>query len=419
MKITTINIGIRPGALARNLRLTTGTIKLSPVIRISLILLGVCMMSLILAKPVAAQGSPSQVWHLDGNRRTDPNTDFIGTTDSTNLVIRTSNQPRIIVDASGRTRALFAMTVGDSLDVAGIGRFNNTTDSSSPTNGAVVVAGGLGVGKNLNVGQDLIVVRDANIGRSASIGGPLSLLDPTASTSPTTGALIVAGGAGIGKSLNVRLDANVGQDVNITRDLNVGTNANVTGLTRLNNTTASTSATNGALVVSGGVGIGGKLNVAGDTTTHALTANVVTVLGGSDLAEPFKVNRADAVKPGMVVSIDPARRGELRISDCAYDRTVAGVISGANGIRAGLTMQQSGSVADGEFPVALSGRVWVYADADTNGSIRPGDLLTTSPVPGHAMKVTDYTRGQGATLGKAMSSLDKGRGFVLLLVLAQ
>ena len=58
------------------------------------------------------------------------------------------------------------------------------------------------------------------------------------------------------------------------------------------------------------------------------------------------------------------------------------------------------------------------ADA-SKGPIQPGDLLTTSNTPGHAMKVTDYTRAQGATIGKAMGSLDEGQGLVLVLVALQ
>jgi hypothetical protein len=34
---------------------------------------------------------------------------------------------------------------------------------------------------------------------------------------------------------------------------------------------------------------------------------------------------------------------------------------------------------------------------------------------GHAMKVTDYIKAQGAILGKAMTSLEEGRGLVLVL----
>jgi hypothetical protein len=68
--------------------------------------------------------------------------------------------------------------------------------------------------------------------------------------------------------------------------------------------------------------------------------------------------------------------------------------------------------------VALSGRVYVQADA-SNGAIEPGDLLTTSSLPGRAMKVTDHAKSQGAILGKAMTALDHGQGMVLVLVTLQ
>ena len=45
--------------------------------------------------------------------------------------------------------------------------------------------------------------------------------------------------------------------------------------------------------------------------------------------------------------------------------------------------------------------------------------MTTSNVSGHAMKVTDHTKANGAILGKAMTSLEKGTGLVLVLVSLQ
>jgi hypothetical protein len=83
-----------------------------------------------------------------------------------------------------------------------------------------------------------------------------------------------------------------------------------------------------------------------------------------------------------------------------------------------MMMGHTGSAADGDYPVALTGRVYCWADA-ANGSIGPGDLLTTSDTPGHAMKVTDHAKAQGAILGKAMSSLENGKGLVLVLVSLQ
>jgi hypothetical protein len=81
-------------------------------------------------------------------------------------------------------------------------------------------------------------------------------------------------------------------------------------------------------------------------------------------------------------------------------------------------MGQQGTKADGKHPVALTGRVYCQADA-SNGAIQPGDLLTTSDTPGHAMKVTDHQRAQGAVIGKAMTALADGKGLVLVLVSLQ
>ena len=47
------------------------------------------------------------------------------------------------------------------------------------------------------------------------------------------------------------------------------------------------------------------------------------------------------------------------MSSEANDTKVAGVVSGGNGINAGLIMTQTGTLADGEYPIALTGRVWV------------------------------------------------------------
>jgi hypothetical protein len=151
-----------------------------------------------------------------------------------------------------------------------------------------------------------------------------------------------------------------------------------------------------------------------------LSATVVEIRGGSDLSEMFEVSAAnlESVRPGMVTCIDPEDPGKLQVSTEAYARTVAGIISGAGDLRPGMTMGQDGSIADGKHPVALTGRVYCYVDA-TKNPVVPGDLLTTSDTPGHAMKATDYARAQGAIIGKAMTGLKEGKGLVLVLVSLQ
>jgi hypothetical protein len=148
---------------------------------------------------------------------------------------------------------------------------------------------------------------------------------------------------------------------------------------------------------------------------------VLEITGGSDVAEPYDVAAVAGVEPipGMVVAIDPENVGKMRVVNGAYDRTVAGIISGANGIKPGITLTQTGTIADGDMPVASIGRVWCWCDADQGGPIGAGDMLTTSNTPGHAMKVNDQARSQGAILGKAMSPLKSGKGLVLVLVSLQ
>ena len=147
-----------------------------------------------------------------------------------------------------------------------------------------------------------------------------------------------------------------------------------------------------------------------------LSTATLTIRGGADVAEPFPVTGSQ-VEPGTVMVIDEANPGQLSRSTQAYDTRVAGIISGAGGVKPGLELQQDGVLDQGQ-KVALSGRVYVQADASL-GAIRPGDLLTTSDVPGCAMRVSDHARAQGAILGKAMTGLKDGRGLVLVLVTLQ
>jgi len=149
-----------------------------------------------------------------------------------------------------------------------------------------------------------------------------------------------------------------------------------------------------------------------------ISTNELEITGGADIAEPFAISCTEKVQPGMVMSIDPSNPGHLCIASSAYDKCVAGIVSGAGSVRPGIVLRQENTIADGNHLIALSGRVFCLVDASA-GSVKPGDLLTTSNKPGYAMKAADHTRTQGAVIGKAMTSLESGEGLVLVLVSLQ
>jgi hypothetical protein len=182
--------------------------------------------------------------------------------------------------------------------------------------------------------------------------------------------------------------------------------------------TASSSDATMVLTPAGNVGIGLTTPSRTLHVNGTIRTKILEITGGADLAEPFNITNENTIQPGYVVSIDPENAGNLRLSQNAYDKTVAGIVSGAGDIQPGMVMGQDGTIANGQHPVALTGRVYCQVDA-SYGAIRPGDLLTTSNMSGHAMKVSNHKQAQGAIIGKAMTSLESGKGLVLVLVSLQ
>lgn len=134
---------------------------------------------------------------------------------------------------------------------------------------------------------------------------------------------------------------------------------------------------------------------------------------GADCAELFSIQ--ERVEPGTVMVISEDGAGLTRSSQ-AYDTRVAGVISGSGNLTPGIVLGQNLITGQAQ-PLALVGRVNCKADASF-GSIRVGDLLTTSPNPGHAMKA-EPGRASGAVIGKALQPLAEGQGDITILVSLQ
>jgi hypothetical protein len=160
---------------------------------------------------------------------------------------------------------------------------------------------------------------------------------------------------------------------------------------------------------------GAALIAKGDAHVVGKLTAVDVILAGSDCAEEFDVGSAGEMAPGTVVVFDA--NGAIEPSQYPYDKCVAGVVSGAGEYRPAVIMGRK-HLEGKRVPVALVGRVYCKADA-THGSIEMGDLLTTSPTFGHAMKAIDQGRSFGAVIGKALRPLTGGQALIPILIALQ
>ena len=138
-------------------------------------------------------------------------------------------------------------------------------------------------------------------------------------------------------------------------------------------------------------------------------------LANADCAEEFDISDTEEIVPGTVMVLD--HEGNLRQSRFAYDKRVVGVLSGAGDCKPGIILGKQQSQKS-RMPLALVGKVHCKVDANY-APIEVGDLLTTSDMPGHAMKANDPIKAFGTVIGKALHPWQEGQGLIPILVALQ
>ena len=94
-------------------------------------------------------------------------------------------------------------------------------------------------------------------------------------------------------------------------------------------------------------------------------------------------------------------------SQQAYDKRVAGVISGAGNYKPGIVLDKQ-ETQQRRLPVALLGKVFCKVDAQF-GAIAVGDLLTTSSTPGHAMRQAIQSKLSAQSLARLFARSQKAK----------
>jgi hypothetical protein len=293
------------------------------------------------------------------------------------------------IDADGNITGVDIITTGDSQH-DGMEFFNGTVTIGND-NGSVIISPGFGV-----------TVYDAGGTATASIDqdGNVSCGDLE-----TTGTSTHAGDETFSGTVSV-----TGPMGNITIDPATGTITVPTtggGTTTIGPDGINIESADGWVEITDGGDI---------TTTGKIHAD-----GGIDplMLESFDVDKSFHYETGDVLVIDPGS-GRYRPSFREYDTGVVGVVA------ANPEIDEAGELlgivmgAAGPSPAVLKGRerTFAYVKVDaSDGAVRPGDLLTTSSTPGHAMKAENPRIG--TILGKALEPISNGTGVIKAFIMLQ
>ncbi len=327
--------------------------------------------------------------------------------------------------------------VAGSLDLVGLTAAGALTGDATQESGSV---GGTLTAGNTTVVGTLQVQGQSNFNQNVSINGNSLTVGNNLDSTSTGNTLITVqsrGFAGLelyGDSTNDNTAEGGGAYVLYSTDGILGTEA-ITGLVQQADIDPSGTAYTGA--VANNMLVGTRSNFAlqlGTNTTVRMTimnsgnvcvgvatctkklgvsgtigaSSTITASTTPDLAETIAA--ADDVEAADVVMADPNNTERVVKSDRAYNTAAIGVIS--DGTSSFMINSYGGTSSEltGK-PLVLAGRVPVKVSG-ANGAIKPGDYLTSSDIPGYAMKATQA----GSTIGKALGYFNGNKGTVLVLV---
>ncbi|QQG41614.1 MAG: hypothetical protein HYV90_05680 [Candidatus Woesebacteria bacterium] len=149
-----------------------------------------------------------------------------------------------------------------------------------------------------------------------------------------------------------------------------------------------------AAAASGTTGGTGGTGARGEIRVWTISSNA------ADLAEIYTSNDI-SLEAGDVVALDSSLKAGVKKTTNTYEDETLGIVSTRPNLVIGDAIKEGNNVV----PVALAGRVPVKVTAE-NGPIVAGDKLTSSSIPGVAMKATKT----GITVGTAMSDFNGVEG---------
>ena len=239
-----------------------------------------------------------------------------------------------------------------TLVITGIATFSNTTNSTAPTDGALIVSGGLGVAKHVNIGEGFTVAGVSTFSSDLDINAAVDILNGVTanSTFKSVGVTTLASAGGITTTGG---DLYVGADLYISDDLVLdeftARNGNITGIATVGTT----------LDVNGTLDVDGRTEL--DITNIAETLNVT---GISTFGNTVDIN----------ADLDVDGRTELDITNIAETLNVVGISTFASDVDINGSVDIDGHTELDNLNVS---GVSTFASAvDVNSTATFGDNVT-------------------------------------------
>jgi hypothetical protein len=163
----------------------------------------------------------------------------------------------------------------------------------------------------------------------------------------------------------------------------------------------------------------GNVVVDGDLVVTGTKTGYVVDVARNDSHEPLTqgdlvivTGAADPVLGNIPVPL-------VRLADSEASTAVIGVVDSIYRLDVNGPDRSSESVINpGDYLTIVTLGAFTAVKVDASyGAIQPGDLLVSSPTPGHAMRADNPAIG--TVIGKALSSLESGTGSVAIMVTLQ
>ena len=355
---------------------------------------------------------------------------------------------------------------GATLSVIGTQTFDNVTESTDTSTGAIIVKGGIGIMKNVNVGGamninssvnsiskttgGLVVTGGAGIGGNLFIGGNTrilggltvdgsfnvtgSIISTTVKEKITISERVDISNSGTGPGLVVRQygnqsiaefydDANLIMTIKDLGDVSMNKALAVGGITTIKNTSASITTGTGALIVSGGAGIGGNVYIGGNAVVGNLIVTGTTkfesgTIAGSAITDATiygnKIVNNTITGPNLSQSIAFTTTGDIAMGNGAVSTTTStGALKVTGG--AGITGNAfiGGNVVAGNLIVTGTTKFesgTIAGSAITDTTIYGNKIVSNTIAGTHLSQSIAFTTTGDIAMGSGAVSITTGTG---------